>query len=157
MRYIRCHNANAKPFKWTYRNARSSHHPFTFAFQKLTALANYQVVSCWVFAISTSKPLQCGQIGQAVGRQHPTRCSAPSGVQISTAPKGSPPCAVRSFVRHLTAGALHASPAIEALEHYPKAFANGPARPYLAAGLSDHPISFWASPETKLPGLGVFV
>ena len=21
MRYIRCHNANAKPFKWTYRNA----------------------------------------------------------------------------------------------------------------------------------------
>ena len=87
MRYIRCHNANAKPFKWTYRNTAPSHHPLVFTFQKLTALANYQVVSCWVFAVRTSEPLQCGQVVQAVDRQHPTRCSAPSGVQISTAPK----------------------------------------------------------------------
>ena len=43
MRYIRFHNAHAKPFRWTYRNPRSSHHALAFSFKKLTALeTNYR-------------------------------------------------------------------------------------------------------------------
>jgi hypothetical protein len=44
------------------------------------------------------------------------------------------------------------SQAAAPLEYYQKLFANGPARPHYPS-LSNHPISFRASPETKLPGL----
>jgi hypothetical protein len=39
------------------------------------------------------------------------------------------------------------------LELLPKSFLLTACPPYLHAGLSSHRISFWASPETKLPGL----